>query len=307
MAQMNYRTHPSALIENSNIADGCAIGPHSVLRNGIRLAENCSIGDCVVLDGPLDLGKQVIIDAHCFLRGPATIGEAVRFGPQACMSSSNGEPVIIKHSVLIGSNATISGPLVIAEYAIIEPGAVVTKNVPANAVVAGNPAKIVRYQRAVSAPVIWREPVSSEAVIPTAVRGVTLHQLPVVEDLRGNLTFGEIERHVPFAVKRYFLTFDVASEEARGEHAHRTLHQFLLCVHGRVHIVADDGRNGQEFILDRPNLALHLPPLVWGVQYHFSPGSVLLVLCSDFYDPEDYIRDYADFLSLANKSPTSSV
>jgi dTDP-4-dehydrorhamnose 3,5-epimerase-like enzyme len=100
-------------------------------------------------------------------------------------------------------------------------------------------------------------------------------------------------------VKRYFLTFDVASEEVRGEHAHRRLHQFAICVSGRLHIFADDGRNREEFILDRPTLALHLPPMVWGVQYRFSPGAVLMVLCSDYYDPGDYIRDYSQFLELS--------
>jgi UDP-2-acetamido-3-amino-2,3-dideoxy-glucuronate N-acetyltransferase len=68
-------------------------------------------------------------------------------------------------------------------------------------------------------------------------------------------------------------------------------------VHGRVHILADNGQVREEFILDRPNVGLHLPPMIWGVQYRFSPGAVLLVLCSDLYDPGDYIRDYSSFLA----------
>ena len=188
---------------------------------------------------------------------------------------------------------------VIGNHAVVEPGAVVTRNVPATAIVAGNPARIVRYVDAISAPVNPPPDGAFPRIVKTGVRGVTLHPLPLIEDLRGNLSFGEAKRHVPFEVKRYFLTFDVTTEEARGEHAHRTLEQFLICVHGRLHIVADDGQAREEFILDRPNLGLYLPPMVWGVQYRFSPGAVLLVLCSDVYEPADYIRDYADFRALA--------
>ena len=85
--------------------------------------------------------------------------------------------------------------------------------------------------------------------------GVTLHRLPHVPDMRGNLSFGEIGDQIPFEVKRYFLVYGVASKEIRGEHAHRSLHQFLICVHGRCHVVADDGTNRQEFVLDSPTSA----------------------------------------------------
>jgi len=90
----------------------------------------------------------------------------------------------------------------------------------------------------------------------------------------------------------------VASEEIRGEHAHRSLHQFLICVHGRCHVVADDGTNRQEFVLDAPTIGIHLPPMVWGIQYKYSEDATLLVLASDRYDPASYIRDYNEFLAL---------
>jgi dTDP-4-dehydrorhamnose 3,5-epimerase-like enzyme len=138
---------------------------------------------------------------------------------------------------------------------------------------------------------------------PTAVAGVTLHQLPHIIDPRGDLSVGEIGVHVPFEVKRYFVVFGVSSGEIRGEHAHRTLHQFLVCVHGRCEVVADDGRNRETFVLDRPSRAVYLPPMVWGIQHSYTPGSVLLVLASDHYDPADYIRDYSDFLSMVKAAP----
>jgi UDP-2-acetamido-3-amino-2,3-dideoxy-glucuronate N-acetyltransferase len=78
-------------------------------------------------------------------------------------------------------------------------------------------------------------------------------------------------------VKRYFIVFDVPSMETRGEHAHRECHQFLICVRGSCAVVADDGKNRQEFLLDRPDVGVHLPPMVWGIQYKYSADAVLLV------------------------------
>ncbi len=126
-----------------------------------------------------------------------------------------------------------------------------------------------------------------------------LVNLPKIVDQRGNLTVGEFGRSVPFEAKRYFMVFDVPSVEARGQHAHRECHQFLICVHGRVSVLADDGTNREEFLLDRPDVGLYLPPMVWGVQDQYSADAVLLVIASHYYDDADYIRDYAEFLEIA--------
>jgi hypothetical protein len=167
------------------------------------------------------------------------------------------------------------------------------------AIVAGNPARIVGYDGAgsLSAGAVSTTPAEVGASA-TRVAGVTLHRLPHVHDLRGNLSFGEIGNPIPFEVKRYFLVYSVASKEIRGEHAHRSLRQFLICIHGRCHVVADDGTNRQEFVLDSPTIGLHLPPMVWGIQYKYTEDAVLLVLASDKYDPGSYIRDYSEFLEL---------
>jgi UDP-2-acetamido-3-amino-2,3-dideoxy-glucuronate N-acetyltransferase len=130
----------------------------------------------------------------------------------------------------------------------------------------------------------------------THVKGVTLHQMPKVFDGRGNLTVGEMGREVPFDVRRYFMVYEVPSEQTRGEHAHRQCHQFLICVRGQCSVVADDGRAKQEFLLNRPDLGLYLPPMTWGVQYNYSADGVLLVLASDPYEANDYIRDYDEYL-----------
>jgi dTDP-4-dehydrorhamnose 3,5-epimerase-like enzyme len=136
--------------------------------------------------------------------------------------------------------------------------------------------------------------------VETAVRGVTLHHLVRVEDLRGTLSAGEFEAHVPFIPRRYFMVFDVPGKDVRGEHAHRQCHQFLVCARGSVAVVSDDGQTSEEVTLDAPNLGLYLPPMTWATQYKYSPDALLLVFASDLYDPADYIRDYDEFLALAS-------
>lgn len=135
-------------------------------------------------------------------------------------------------------------------------------------------------------------------VIDSRVRGVRLHVLREVQDRRGDLCVAEVGADLPFAVQRSFLIYNVPSAELRGEHAHRRCHQFLMAVHGSVHVIADDGAQRQEFCLDRPNFGLHLPPMTWGIQHRYTPSATLLVLASDLYDPADYIRDHDEFLAL---------
>lgn len=200
--------------------------------------------------------------------------------------------------VRIGANATVAGALAIADDAVVEAGAVVTRDVPPYAIVSGNPARIVGYVNAGPAVEVPREAAGKLAAVqPTGVSGVTIHNLPVFVDLRGSLSVGEVERDLPFTPKRYFLVFDVPGAEVRGEHAHLECHQFLICVRGSCAVVADDGTRREEILLDRPNKGLHLPPMTWGIQYRYTEDAVLLVLASHNYAADDYIRSYDEFLA----------
>ncbi len=136
----------------------------------------------------------------------------------------------------------------------------------------------------------------------TGVAGVVLHRLPHFADFRGLLSVAESGDQIPFEVKRFFLVSGVPGSDIRGEHAHHSLHQLLVCVHGSCEVIADNGAHRQSFVLDDPSIALLLPPMVWGIQHRFSPHAVLLVLASEKYDPADYIRDYDEFLRLAKAS-----
>jgi dTDP-4-dehydrorhamnose 3,5-epimerase-like enzyme len=130
----------------------------------------------------------------------------------------------------------------------------------------------------------------------TQVGGVTLHRLPSAADARGLLVYGEALKEVPFAVERFFVVYRVPGTEVRGEHAHRKLHQLLVCVHGHCNVIVDDGLVREEFRLDDPTLALYVPPMVWCVQHQYTSDAVLLVLASAAYDADDYIRNYPEFL-----------
>jgi UDP-2-acetamido-3-amino-2,3-dideoxy-glucuronate N-acetyltransferase len=140
-------------------------------------------------------------------------------------------------------------------------------------------------------------PTNSETVKPP-VRGVVFQMLPRYEDHRGALTVAEIRQHIPFAIERLFLVYDVPGTDVRGEHAHRKLHQFLICARGSCSVLVDDGEHRHEYLLDSPTCGLYVPPMIWSVQHRHSRDALLLVLASAPYDPADYIRDYDTFRQL---------
>ena len=126
--------------------------------------------------------------------------------------------------------------------------------------------------------------------------------LPKINDPRGNLTFIEGNNHIPFDIRRVFYLYDVPTGEDRGAHAHHNLHQFLICLSGSFDVAIDDGEFQATIHLNRPWKGLHIPPMIWAAEVNFDPGSVCLVLASEFYNEDDYIRGYDNFLSLTQKS-----
>ncbi len=126
--------------------------------------------------------------------------------------------------------------------------------------------------------------------------------LPKIVDLRGNLTFIESNRHIPFDIKRVFYLYDIPTGEDRGAHAHKELHQFLICLSGSFDVSLDNGKQNGIVHLNRPWMGLHIPPMIWASEINFDSGSVCLVLASDYYDENDYIRNYSQFIDEVNKS-----
>jgi hypothetical protein len=122
-------------------------------------------------------------------------------------------------------------------------------------------------------------------------------ELPKIADPRGNLTFIEGGHHVPFEIKRVFYLYDVPTGEDRGAHAHKELHQFLVCLAGSFDVSIDDGVSRKTVHLNRPWKGLHIPPMIWASEVNFDPGSVCLVLASAPYMESDYYRDYEHYLA----------
>jgi acetyltransferase-like isoleucine patch superfamily enzyme len=307
---VSFFVHPRGLCESTQIGAGTRVWAFAHVLPGARIGADCNICDHVFIENDVSVGDRVTVKCGVQLWDGVSLEDDVFVGPNASftndvMPRSKQYPARflrtrVGRGASIGANATILPGLTIGSGAMVGAGAVVVRDVPPNAIVAGNPARIVGYVGAqVQASAAAPKAVPSEpGVYPTSVPGVNLHRLPRVEDMRGALSVGEFERTLPFAARRYFLVYEVPSAEVRGEHAHRRCHQFLLAVRGAVSVMADDGARREEFRLDDPTLGLHLPPGVWGVQYRYTADAMLLVFASEYYDASDYIRDYEQFRAL---------
>lgn len=130
------------------------------------------------------------------------------------------------------------------------------------------------------------------------IRGTFLRKLPSVTDARGTLSFAETGQHIPFPVARYFTLSDVPPGETRGEHAHRECQQFIVCLRGSCTAAVDDGLTREELTLQSKTVGLYLPRLIWCVLFDFSNDATVLVLASQPYGEDDYIRRYDEFLTL---------
>jgi dTDP-4-dehydrorhamnose 3,5-epimerase-like enzyme len=127
------------------------------------------------------------------------------------------------------------------------------------------------------------------------IENCKLVELPVIHDPQGNLTFIEQRRHVPFEIERVYHTYDVPGGAKRGGHAHRACEELLVAMSGSFEVIVDDGSARDSIRLNRSYVGLYLPPMIWRELVDFSSGSVCMVLASDYYDEDDYIRDYDDF------------
>jgi hypothetical protein len=125
-------------------------------------------------------------------------------------------------------------------------------------------------------------------------------ELPKISDPRGNLTFIEGGRHIPFDIKRAYYLYDVPGGAERGGHAHKDLHQLIIAMSGSFDIILDDGHARKRLHLARSYYGIYVCPMIWREMDNFSSGSVCLVLASSYYDESDYYRSYEDFLGAVN-------
>jgi UDP-2-acetamido-3-amino-2,3-dideoxy-glucuronate N-acetyltransferase len=309
---MTYFVHPNALCESPHVGAGTRIWAFAHVLPGARIGRDCNVCDHVFVENDVVIGDRVTIKSGVQIWDGVHLEDDVFVGPNATFTNdpfprskhtpTTFVPTRVCRNASIGANATILPGVTIGRDAMIGAGAVVTRTVPPHAIVAGNPARIVGYVDSKGSLAIDSDSDRDAAIAaPTRVAGVVVHELPLIQDMRGNLTAGEVPADVPFMPKRYFLVHDVPSGETRGSHAHRECAQFLVCITGACAVVVDDGEHRLEVALDRPNRGLYVPPMVWATQYKYTRDAVLLVLASHPYDPADYIRDYEAFLAVVGK------
>lgn len=305
--------HDKGLCESSTVGEGTRIWAFAHVLDGARIGRDCNICDHVFIEGDVEIGDSATIKCGVQLWDGLRVGDRVFIGPNATFTNdrfprSKQYPptylqTVIEDDASIGANATILPGLRIGRGAMVGAGAVVTRNVPPHAVVVGNPAVIIGYNETRGG-----TPQSAELSTPLVglgtkigsrqdlMGGAYLERIPNYADMRGRLSPLELGKGLPFRPERIFLVYDVPSHHVRGEHAHIKCAQFLVAANRGVSVVLDDGTDRTEVRLADPSVGLYLPPKVWGIQYKFEPGTVLMVIASDPYDPADYIRDYDSFL-----------
>lgn len=301
--------HERALCETDRIGAGTRVWAFAHILPGAEVGRNCNVCDGVFIENDVVVGDDVTIKCGVQLWDGIRIGNSVFVGPNATFTNdrfprSKIYPVSFANTVVedgasIGANATILPGVRIGRGAMIGAGAVVTKDVPPYAVVVGNPGAVSNFQ---ATRFVATEAATPGAAIKLGVGACEVRTFRRHTDKRGALVPLEFANDLPFTPQRTFLVTASSSDEIRGQHAHKACGQFLIAASGSLLIVADDGKSRGEILLDSPAQGLYLPPMVWGIQYKFSPGATLIVFASHSYEEADYIRDYSDFLRAASVS-----
>ena len=306
----DYFQHPQSIVETHRIGKGTRIWAFAHILPGAVVGNECNICDHVFIENQVAIGDRVTIKCGVQVWDGVILEDDVFVGPNATFTNdpfprSRQYPAEfpkthVRKGASIGANATILPGLTIGQNAMIGAGAVVTRDVPPNAIVVGNPARITGYVDTPQDAPARTEPSSIDTALASLrVAGAKLHRMPLIIDLRGALTFGEVGRQLPFEPKRFFVVFDVPNKEIRGEHAHLDLHEFLVCLRGSCSVALDDGRVREEVKLDSPTIGLHVSPRIWRTHYKYTNDAILLVLASDVYRADDYVRNYDEFIKVA--------
>lgn len=302
--------HLASVDPEVQIGKGTRVWQFCVILPGAVIGEDCNICANSLIESDVVVGSRVTVKSGVQLWDGITLEDDVFVGPNATFTNdqfprSRQRPekyarTVVHKGASIGANATILPGLSIGRKAMIGAGAVVTRDVPAYAIVKASPARITGYvQDRRAAP----QAVEQLEIPEPKMSGVGFVKLANASDLRGDLLVAELQQHIPFPVKRLFFVMNVPSHHVRGEHAHKECHQLLVCLQGSVTVAADNGTSREEWVLDRPHVGLHVHPMTWASQYKYSGNAVLAVFASHSYDPKDYIRDYEEFLASVKTQP----
>lgn len=302
--------HPQAICESSAIGAGTRIWAFAHVLPNAKIGKDCNICDGVFIENDVVMGDQVTIKCGVQLWDGLTLEDMVFIGPNVTFTNTlfprskafqkEFLRTVVCEGASVGANATILPGITVGRNAMVGAGSVVTQSVPANAIVFGNPARIVGY---VDAQDNTRELASNAApeeaqllIEETGVKGATLHALRQTADLGSSLVSVDFAKEIPFLPRRYVLVCGGAGEQASGQYAYRTGHQFLTCIRGACAVLVDDGVNRREVRLQEAHRGLYLPPMIWSTRYKFTEEAVLLAFISEYEDNDDAVRDYGQFL-----------
>ncbi len=299
--------HPQALVESVHVGRGTRVWAFAHILPGAVIGEDCNICDHVFIENDVVVGDRVTVKSGVQLWDGVRLEDDVFVGPNATFTNdlnprSRQYPAefartTVRRGASVGANATLLGGITIGERSMVGAGAVVTRDVPPFGKVMGNPARLRGFvdesERAFQAP----QSVET-GVRQLRVEGARL--VPVISraEERGLLTAAGVDAELPFLVKRYFAVSRVPAGGVRGEHAHRELEEFLVCLQGHFRVALHDGRARDEVLMNSPEVGLYLPPRIWITTYDYSPDAVLLVLASDVYSEDDYIESFDEFLRI---------
>jgi acetyltransferase-like isoleucine patch superfamily enzyme/dTDP-4-dehydrorhamnose 3,5-epimerase-like enzyme len=309
---MDYHVHTSSFVLSKHVGKKTNIWAFCNILADAVIGAECNICDHVFIENDVVMGDRVTIKCGVQLWDGLRVEDDVFIGPNVTFSNDKfprskqylNTPLqtIVRHNASIGSNATILPGIVIGEYAMVGAGSVVTNSVPAYAIVVGNPARITGYVNVNNINTSKNSGIlEHDTVMKIEVKGVSIYKIPRASDIRGDLSYAEYDKQIPFNVKRVYWVYNVPGKDVRGEHAHKRSHQFLVCVNGSLDVIVDDGTKRAEIELKSNDIGVYIPPLVWGIQYKYSTDAILMVLASDKYESDDYIRDYQQFLALVNQ------
>lgn len=296
------KIHSSADVQSEQIGANTTIWQFCVVLKDAVIGKECNICANCFIENDVVLGDRVTVKCGVQLWDGLRVEDDVFIGPNVTFTNdkfprSKHHPdkfpeTNVRKGASIGANATILPGLTIGPNAMVAAGAVVTQDVPENAIVMGVPAKITGY-----ADTLMHSAEHAVAPPQQQMKGPSLFTLSSIQDMRGNLAIGECEKELPFEPRRIFMVYNVPNSKVRGAHAHKECHQFLIATSGSVNVILDDGESREEFILSNATTGLYIRPGIWGIQYKYSDDAMLLVLASHPYDASDYIRDYDEFLA----------
>lgn len=292
--------HPTALCESESIGAGTRVWAFAHILPGAVIGADNNICDGVFIENDVVTGARVTVKCGVQLWDGLRVEDDVFIGPNATFTNdafprsrvprAAVPPIVLRRGCSIGANATILPGITVGPGAMVGAGTVITADVPANAVVVGNPARIVGYADAEAV----AGPSGLHEGTPCAPVRAEVHR-----DARGRLSHLPLEAALPFVPRRLYMVDGAPDGWARGGGAYRRSHQVLVATHGALTVAVDDGRTRLAVRLSAPESGLYVPPGVWTLQYGHTPDASLLVLASEPFDPGEREADYGRFAGWA--------